>query len=238
MTNDELITFFQDGIVNDLMFALRHYFIWRTIGEHTLEIEKLSDKKKISLFYQLQSSSQELAVLNLAKIFDKEYKHFKTRSIYGLLSLQFQKSSYFPVETEAYNEFFYLHSYFGIDEIPLKFDEPAELIEYLVRICFCPPIYQKVKNLKYVRDKFIAHNEHEVKIDGLDFFWDDFLILTNYIKILVSLFGSTILNTTYFQFEFNKTTPIHYSVVHDLYWLVEEIENEIGKKNVKYWWND
>jgi hypothetical protein len=58
------------------------------------------------------------------------------------------------------------------------------------------------------------------------------------LKLFVSLFGVTVLGSHYFQFEDLKEGSFHYSVIHQVYWLVEEIEKLIGKENFNYWWID
>lgn len=98
------------------------------------------------------------------------------------------------------------------------------------------PFRQKINGLKKVRDKSIAHNEHAVDFDDLQTFWADYLDLIRLVKLFISLFGCTILNNSYNQFEDFEKNSIHFSIIIGLNWLVEEIETEIGKEKFRNWW--
>jgi hypothetical protein len=235
---DELETFFQDGIVNDLMYATRHYIIWRTIGENFSRLKSISNKNKDNLFGHIQSSDQDLAVLSLAKIFDSKDRRHTVRSINEFLDIEFKPTSYFPLDTKDYIEFSLLRSRLNIIDFPLQFETPVQLALFFKGIFNNELIINKIKKIQYVRNKFLAHNEHNVEFQKLDSFWSDFLDLLDFLKLFVSLFGVTVLGSHYFQFEDFKEGSFHYSVIHQVYWLVEEIEKLIGKENFNYWWID
>lgn len=235
---ENLEEFFQDGIVSDLMHAIRHYVIWRTIGENYLEIQKIKNKNLDKILGQLQSSSHDLAVLHLAKIFDNKDRFYLVRSINELLDYNFQNTSYFPLHTKDYIEFSLISSRLSINDIPRKFENPIELAGYFKIIFNSVRIKSKVEDSKFIRNKFLAHNEHDVDFSHLNNYWEDFLFLIDFLKIFVSLFGVTILSSDYFQFQDFKEGSLHYSIISDLYWLIEEIQKEIGENNFKTWWND
>ncbi|SMD42188.1 hypothetical protein SAMN00777080_0728 [Aquiflexum balticum DSM 16537] len=230
--------YFQDGIVSDTMLAIHHYVIQRTIGENYIALKNAPNKNLNKLFGQLQASSSDLAIIHLSKVFDKKNKHHLVRSIEELLDYNFQITSYFPLVTNDYIEFSLIKSKLGIEYLPIKFDNPNELAKFFKDIFNSLSIKRKSDDVKFIRNKFLAHNEHEVEFNHLNNFWEDFLYLIDFLKIFISLFGVTILSASYFQFQDFKQGSLHYSIISDLYWLVEEIQKEIGEENFKFWWNE
>jgi hypothetical protein len=238
MNNEELKDFFQEGIVGDLMVATRHYLIFRTIGENYAELIKSSNKNHDKIFGELQSSSADLAVLSLAKIFDARHGKYIVRSINELLSIDFTKNPYFPLYSKDYIEFSIFKSRLKIKGSPDVFENPVDLALYFKNIFLQRELVDKINKVKYLRDKFLAHNEHNAGYSHLEDFWTDFSYLIDLMKVFVSLFGVTIISSHYFQFEEFKEGSIHYSIIHQNYWLVEELEEIIGKEKFNYWWRN
>lgn len=131
MDKEEIINFFQGGIVTDLMYATRHYFIWRTIGENHSAIKDVANKNFDSLFGELQASSKELAILSLAKIFDSHNAKYPVRSIHGFLDNDFEATPYFPMFTDDYKEFSILRNNFDVQFIPVEIKHPNDLSHFL-----------------------------------------------------------------------------------------------------------
>ena len=237
MNKEEMLNFFQEGIVNDLMFATRHYFIYRTVGENYLALKKYSNKNMDSLFGQLQSSSADLAVLSLAKIYDAN-NYYPVRSISGFLSNEMDSTQYYPFLSKDFSEFTILKDRFNIKSIPQNFELPKNLSKFFKEILSKEPFAKKIKNLKFVRNKYIAHNQNGVNFNYLNNFWEDFLDLIDFVKRFISLFGLTVFGTEFISFKVSDDEPIHFSITMELYWLVEEIEKAIGTDNFNYWWRN
>ncbi len=68
----------QEGIASDLFKSQRYYFIYRSIGEHYQFLQKVEDTSEASMLGFLQTSSHDLCILHLAKIFDISEKKYKT----------------------------------------------------------------------------------------------------------------------------------------------------------------
>ncbi|UCS92312.1 hypothetical protein KZP23_16610 [Echinicola marina] len=97
-------------------------------------------------------------------------------------------------------------------------------------------IRRKIDDLKIIRDKYIAHNEHLSHTYDLNNFWDDVVLLQDIASLILRLIGRYCLSGEYFQFEKNIPYSIHYSIITECYWLVTLIEKVIGKNKIINWW--
>lgn len=238
MDYEELKDFFQDGIVTDLMYAIRHYFIWRTIGENFNEISKVEIRSFNKLMGEIQSSSHDLAIIRLSKIYDNNSNRYQIRSFFEILNLDLSNSRNFPLYTNFYKEFTQINELFPNIVLPEKLNSTVEFFEFFKSIINEDFFRNKVNNIKFIRDKTIAHNEHNVSkygFKGLKF-WDDYSIILDFTKSFIYLFGMTFLGSHYFQFSYERKNEIHYSILMDMYWLVEEIESKVGKDQFVQWW--
>lgn len=236
---DELIDFFQKGLVSDLMYAIHHYFIWRTVGENSDELKLIGKGNIENLFGTLQSSSHTLAVLSLAKIFDSPSKKYQTNSIYSLLSIEVSEEHFFPMDKF---DFDYLNTLSdllnGSIIVPDIIHSYSELNILMFDILSIPLVKNKIDNVKYIRDKFLAHNEYDADFAHLKKFWEDFDFLILLLKIFTYLLGLAFSGTHYPSFQNCLPQTIHFTVILNNSWLISELESYIGIGKFKYWWRN
>ncbi|UCS92314.1 hypothetical protein KZP23_16620 [Echinicola marina] len=90
-SHEELEKFFQEGLANDLFFSIRHYFIFRTIGEHAYLINEFKDEDNAKILSYLQNSSHELCIISLCKFYDRKNRNnkYQVRCLETLLEMDF-----------------------------------------------------------------------------------------------------------------------------------------------------
>lgn len=238
MDYEELKDFFQDGIVTDLMYAIRHYFIWRTIGENYDQIKSINNDNFDNLLGELQSSAHDLAIIRLSKIFDNRSNKYQIRCITELLEIEPVSTVQFPLRVEYYAEFYQITKLFPKFQPSSVIDSPLEFIELFKGFLENDELKSKINKLKFVRNKTLAHNEHGLSKYNFesDDFWNDYLILLNFVKSFISLFGTLFLQSDYWQFSFTEINEIHFTSFSELYWLIKQLEEKIGKDKIVQWW--
>lgn len=113
----------------------------------------------------------------------------------------------------------------------------TDLQNYLIKINDLNIIQGKVRALKFIRDKYIAHNEHLLNNPDFNNFWDDVRFLQDVASLFVSIIGRYFLQNEYFQFYKTGVNHIHYSLPTDLWWIYETLEKVVEKENLIYWWD-
>lgn len=226
----------ENGIANDLFRSQQYYFVYRSIGEHYHLLNGENEIPEISSLSFLQGSSQDLCILHLAKIFDNPSSKFKTRSLKELIK-----------ETVKINreEIIYLRfaeNLLNLQKITnsnLSSNETIttkELKDFLIDILEIPTVREKIKKIKHVRDKHIAHNEYIIQNPSLDDFWNDVRFLQDLGALYLSIIGRYFLHSEYFQFNGTGYNFLHYSMLSQMWWLYEILEKIFGKENLVYWW--
>lgn len=227
----------EEGIIGDLFKSQRYYFIFRSIGEHYEFLKKAEKTSEASMLGFLQTSSHDLCILHLAKIFDNAGKKYKTRSLKGILKecLNYETSEIINLE---YPDF--------LDVLQKKVNLPLpstnaftnqDLKNYLIQIIDLDIIQDKVKNLKMIRDKFIAHNEYLIENPSLNTFWNELRFLQDIVSLYITILGRYFLNYEYFQFYGTGINYINYTLPTELWWIYETLEKVVEKENLIYWWD-
>lgn len=230
--------FFEQGILSDLTAAKSHYFIWRTIGENHFTLAESNNPNHIHLFGMLQSGSHTLAVLSLARIFDTISNRHPNRSIYSLLQFDFESNDYYPMDFEEFESLAGLRNFVqSFYEVPGKIYEYSQLKFNLLEILKQPEVRSKIDGVKFIRDKFLAHNEHEVDYSHLSEFWTEFEFLINLLSNMVYLLGLTITGVHYSNFRAGKKQEIDFEIILNHNWLLDELQKCIGNERFNYWWN-
>ncbi|MDO9553311.1 hypothetical protein [Rhodonellum sp.] len=236
----ELKSFFEEGLANDLFMAQRHYFIFRTIGEHAHLINKFKDSNKAKNLAYLQSASENMVILSLSKIYDAQSKNKKylVRSLQSLLHSEAFLSGEFPYELDYLDSFNELQKISGIPFQGNIIKSQEDLFEYLKSILDTELIKSKINDLKIIRDKYIVHNEHVDVNPKLQTFWEDVFVLQEVARLMLSVVGTIFLRSEYFQFSLLGTSKIHYSITSELFWVLKLLEEVVGKENINIWWED
>lgn len=237
MVNINYKDFFEKGIVSDLTAARSHYFIWRTIGENHYALEELGQPNPKYLFGALQAGSHSLAVLSMARIFDAVSNRHPNRSIYSLLSNDFESNGYYPMDFEEFESLAGLRNFVqSFYTVPAKINEYCQLKSEILEILNQAEVRSKIVNVKFIRDKFLAHNEHEVDYSHLENFWTEFEFLINLLSNMVYLLGLTITGVHYSKFRSGIRQDIDFAILLDHQWLFDELEQCIGNERFNYWW--
>jgi hypothetical protein len=189
--NSEITDCFENGLVKPLFQAEKNKLIWKYIAD---EIDFLKNQKKETQqeYCYLQSSVQQIVVLSLCHILDKENNKHPTRCLYRFLKIiKEQKTDNEPIiET------------FNTKKIMVYYSCPQELIDsvnfpdkslfmrlfsdYYIDKISNIDVRSDIKSLFFIRDKIIAHNEvtPDQKLD-----WIVPVRLINLITEIVAVFG-------------------------------------------------
>jgi hypothetical protein len=236
----DLQKFFQEGLAHDLIMAERHYFVYRTIGEHAHLINSAPKSTERSTVNYMQEPAMNMTIVSLSKIYDSKSrnKNYLVRSLDSLVDMGDQIDSNFPHSLEYFEAFEKLEKLvqvpFGSKEISTK----EELLDYFRTILKAQIVKTKVDHLKIVRDKYIVHNEHLDEVPNIPSFWEDVAFLLDLGKLISSIIGKIFLHTEYININEVGPNRIHYSVLFDFHWLIETIRKLVGKKDFVQWWED
>ncbi|MBT0810146.1 hypothetical protein KIH41_02475 [Litoribacter ruber] len=227
----------EKGIASDLFLSQRHYFVYRSIGEHYNLLDSLEKSSDQELMGYLQSSAQDLCVLHLAKVYDNAHSKYKIRSIKGLLQEAFKLQLTDVIHLKYADN---IHCLGKLSDYNLDWDgtiPQIDLLRYLKAVLDSEVIESKVKNLKFARNKYIAHNEHNLSDPGLDSFWDDVRFLQDIASLYLRIIGRHFLGSEYFQFEARGNDHVHFGLFSSVWWVYEQLERVLGKEDLVYWWN-
>lgn len=227
----------ENGIANDVYRSQQYYFVYRSIGEHYHLLKEKSEVSEVSSLSFLQVSSQDLCVLHLAKIFDNPNSKYKTRTLKGLIEEANKHNKQENIYLRFADNLIKLQKLTDFNLSSEEFITPKELKTYLLDVLAQPTIVARIKSVKLVRDKYIAHNEYIIENSGLDDFWDEVRFLQDLGSLYLSIIGRYFLHSEYFQFNGTGRNYVHYSMLSKMWWLYEMLGKIFGKENLVYWWD-
>jgi hypothetical protein len=238
LTDPEI--FLQEGLATDVFLCETHYFVYRTLGENYQLINQVSDDNFLKHVSYLQGSARDMMLLYLARIHDKKSKKYKVRCLEELLDECGKVSSVnFPILEE---ELEFRPSITNLIEITgLKPDSHClvsqeNFLLFLRSVLNSDRVKRSIKNLSFVRGKYIAHNEHNVIPGDMNSFWDDCFYLLSISKLFLSIVGNLFFNSNYRLEETIEPNTVDFGVSQDSYWLIEFLEKYIDKDKIMRWW--
>jgi hypothetical protein len=236
----DLQKFFQDGLGHDLFMAQRHFFVYRTIGEHADLINHADKSIEKSALNYMQGLAMEQVIMCLSKAYDKKSRNgkYKVRSLETILDQDFSGYGKFPYSLEYFNSFIKLQELIGIKFPSEEIKTSEEFIGFLKSVMEIPVVKAKIENLKLVRNKYIAHNEHLDAVPLIPEFWNEMVFLMDVAKLIVAVLGEVYFNSNYFQYESIGFSNVHYSILMELHWIISLIKTVIGDEDFKKWWDD
>lgn len=236
----DLKYFFEQGLAHDLIMAERHYFVFRTIGEHADLINQAKNSTVRSALNFMQEPAMNMAIISLSKIYDRKSRNkgYLVRSLDSLVNMEGQLVASFPYSLENFEAFQKLEKLVQIPFGRMVISHDNELFEYFKTILESQLIKFKVDHLKVVRDKYIVHNEHLDEVPHIPDFWKEVAFLIDLGKLISLIVGKVFLQTEYINISEIGPKGIHYSVLFDFHWLIEMIKNTVGKENFFQWWED
>jgi len=234
----EIKDFFEQGLAHDLIMTERHYFVYRTIGEHAPLINDAPKSEERSILNYMQGPAMDTTIISLSKIYDKKNrnKKYKVRSLESLMDLKDRMNASFPYSLEYFDIFYKLEE---LAEMPFgrkAISNKNELFDYFKTILESDLVKSKVDHLKIVRDKYIVHNEHLETVPDIPNFWDEVAFLHDIGKLICAIVGQVFLETEYINLNEVGPNRVHYSIIFDFHWLISLIERVVGKDNMIIWW--
>lgn len=237
----DLKEFFQTGIANDLFMAKRHFFVYRTIGEHADLINKSASTVEKSSINYIQGLAMEHAITSLYKAFDSIKSRsgkFKVKSFRIFLEEDLSNYGDFPFSLEYFESMEQLQELVNFRYPDSKINSRRDFVEFLQKVLILDIVSQKMKSLKIVRDKYIAHNAYLFEVPKLPTFWEDFGYLNDLGNLMIDSIGQVFFNTSYFQYEKIGFNNVHYTISTEFYWIEKMICKVIGEDNFKVWWRN
>lgn len=236
----DLQQFFQDGLGHDIFMAQRHFFVYRTIGEHADLINKADKSNEKSTVNYIQGLVMEQVIISLSKAYDKKSRNgkFKVRSLETILDQDFSGYGKFPYSLQYFNSFAKLQELIGIKYPGGEIKTSEEFIGFLKSVLEVPVVKAKIDNLKLVRNKYIAHNEQLDSVPQIAEFWTEMVFLMDAAKLFIASIGEVYFKTNYFQYETTGFNNVHYTVLIELNWIISLVKKVIGESNFTKWWDD
>ncbi|WP_425638812.1 hypothetical protein ACPUEN_04355 [Algoriphagus yeomjeoni] len=218
--------------------AERHYFVYRTIGEHAHLINSATKSTERSALNYMQEPAMYMALISLSKIYDSKSrnKSYLVRSLDSLVDMGDQIDASFPYSLEYFEAFEKLEKLVQIPFGSKVISTKDELIDYFKTILKSQIVKTKVDHLKIVRDKYIVHNEHLNEVPNIPTFWEEVAFLLDLGKLIASIVGKIFLHTEYININEVGPNRIHYMTPIDFFWLIEMVKLVVGKEKFVQWW--
>lgn len=195
----DLDDYFEKGILFPAFEALMNFEIWNNIADEFDFFETCDDSTK-RLYSFIQESAITNIILSISKMLDNEKNH-PTRCIDGFFKLLMDRNNSLSV-IEDYNTIQLLEEYGFpknvIESIKIEnfknFNEQFASF-YTNKMKVDNIIYNKIKDIKILRDKIIVHNEvFPFKSINLD----DVEPLLKFVFEIVSIYGIAYKSTGFY----------------------------------------
>jgi hypothetical protein len=199
---DRISDIILQGLVTDLYRTERAIFIHKEIGQYSgLINNSKSNIKKI--FILLQSFCFNEAILSLSRVYDYPSLKYQNRCVLRLIEILKESGENALPISETYQTLDQIR-YFRIPEMVGEYlmqRDHVEFTKYLSLhfelVLIQTPFQDKIKELKEIRDKILAHNE--VVNDVKTITWTTFDELIDFVKMVVGIVGWAFLSTAYMQ---------------------------------------
>lgn len=195
---EKINIYFEVGLVTPAFRAQKNLLTWKEIANAKPKIDQFTYLEK-KLLGEIQKWAQTTFVLYTSKLFDNPKKNFETRNIQSFLSL-IETTEHLKINCE-WSRLSALCEELKITSLCEAIVNENEIVFKTELVRFFREKYQndelqnKIKNVKHMRDKYEAHNEHLVETFLLEL--DDVQSLLNYTYELITVFGMAYLNTKY-----------------------------------------
>lgn len=222
---EKIKNYFTNGIVVQAFQAERNLVIWNKIG-NKVAVLKTQTKEVQKLFSFIQSSAQTNFILYTAKLFDNPDKNYPTRCMLSFLELIKNNSNSLTQIIEIPNTIKLLKEYncpveliqaVNANDITLF---PLEFYQYYYKKYNSDVIQGKIKEVKYIRDKFIAHNENISNSQNLELKIVEDLL--SFALEIIAIFGMAYDSTLY---SFNGKSILTDGVNRDVYFIEQSLNN-------------
>lgn len=199
-SRNQLEEVIRQGITPDIFRMERAYALFHVIANHANMINQSQGESFGELFRTLQEMLLNEAVSAAARLYDRPDKKFPTRCIRGVLDFLTTQAKDFPAIRDPYNLKRNLISLEASSELQILADaEPARfavaLAEHYGSILDGDHVKKILSQVKLIRDKTLAHNEHTSFEPDLT--WKELRELVSHAQNLVGILGWAYFNTAY-----------------------------------------
>jgi hypothetical protein len=190
------------GLVTDLYRTERAIFIHKEIGKYS---ELINDSKSHikRIFILLQSFCFNEAILSLSRVYDYPSSKYQNRCVLRVIEILKESGEDALPITETYQTIEQMR-YFRIPEMVEKYlmqRDNVQFTKYLSWhfefVLIQTPFQEKIKELKEIRDKILAHNEVVNNVKTIK--WTTFDELIDFVKMVIGIVGWAFLSTVYMQ---------------------------------------
>lgn len=200
ISRNQLEEVIRQGITPDIFRMERAYALFHVIANHANTINQSQGESFGELFGALQEILVNEAISAAARLYDRPSKTFPTRCIRAVLDFLTIQAKDFPIIYDPYNLKLNLISLDVPSELQILADvEPARfsvaLAEHYRSILDGDHVKKILSQVKLIRDKRLAHNEH-TSVES-DLVWKELQELMSHAKNLVGLLGWAYFNTAY-----------------------------------------
>lgn len=186
------------GIFQDLNKAERARQVFETIGKRHEQVNKLPYHQQFTFAY-LQSLSFREYILSLARVYDYSKSNNETRCIRWIIDRLINHPEQFPKIAQPYQLGLHLQQYGYSDELAnYAYSGNAKMFTELFGENADEEYESLEKERKLIkdwRDKIIAHNQYNPKVEKIVF--DELIPLLNFGLKLLTIMGWAYLSTAY-----------------------------------------
>jgi hypothetical protein len=195
----ELKDIIKNGLVSDIMKMERAYFLHKAIGTNADILNTSENGSFGELFGAFQAAMESEAVLAVARVYDKPGKRHPTRCIRRALDLLEQNAESLPEIVEVYNTKLHLETSGANREVIQSVSDGKAVfiplyVPYMQGILDSDDTLAKVKRLRDLRDKRIAHNDAATFVGPT---WDALNDLIKQAQNFVGVVGWAFFSTVY-----------------------------------------
>lgn len=161
---DEIEDYLKHGIVAQIFQAERNLLIWESVAKQVPNFKK-QDGQTQRLFSYIQLSAQTNFVLYTAKLYDTPSKKYPTRCLLDFFDLVCKQTKLPKIENDTSTIALLKHHKLPDNLINAVTNDDGTI--FLLAFCkhylekyYSKDIQNYIQEVKYMRDKFVAHNEN------------------------------------------------------------------------------
>lgn len=223
---DEIEEYIKRGIVGQIFEAEISLIIWDKIAGHRDKYDK-QDAVTKKLFSYIQRSSGTNYILNTAKIFDNPSKKYPTRCLLSFFDLVENKIGFPQIENDT--GLIKLLKEYKCSETLISKVKNSDSTAFAKEFCLYyrqkyadDSIKKDIDEVKFARDKYIAHNE-DMKVNGR-VEMKTFRNLLDFATEVVSVFSFAYFNS---RWTLNNKSLIKESAEKDSYFIKATLDKLI-----------
>ena len=224
---------FEKGFYRDLHWARNYYYSYKLVSLNSSELLSGASNLQKDMLIYTKRTSQELCVLSLARIYESQDPNYPNRCVSRLSNELRQVEVAESIEIDYPDATEDVRQIIQGNKRHMPVTNLVELTKLIGKALNQKEIKIKIKQLLFIRNKYVAHNEDSIDTSQYKDFW------VNYEKLLVfALYIQKALEQNAFGSFYEphgevNLNPFDSRIRAKNHWLWALIETIFDKKRIK-----